>query len=63
VLSAAWAPVDVRVSKAGIDAAVLGAAGGVTHSILRDPADWMRRRHLLDESANGRADQAAAVIG
>jgi predicted NBD/HSP70 family sugar kinase len=46
VLSAAWSPVAVRVSKAGSDAAVLGAAGGVTTAILRDPAEWMRRRDL-----------------
>ena len=46
VLSAAWSPVSVRVSTAGTDAAVLGAAGGVTTAILRDPAEWMRRRDL-----------------
>jgi predicted NBD/HSP70 family sugar kinase len=46
VLSAAWSPVAVRVSRAGSDAAVLGAAGGVTTAILRDPAEWMRRRDL-----------------
>jgi len=46
VLSAAWAPVAVRVSKAGTDAAVLGAAGSITHAILRDPVDWIRRRDL-----------------
>lgn len=44
VLSAAWSPVTVRASAAGVDAAVLGAAGGVTHAILRDPATWVRRR-------------------
>ncbi|GIG62494.1 transcriptional regulator [Longispora fulva] len=44
VLWAAWSPVEVRVSTAGADAAVLGAAGSVTHAILREPADWMRRR-------------------
>jgi predicted NBD/HSP70 family sugar kinase len=46
VLSAAWSPVTVRASSAGTDAAVLGAAGGVTHAILRDPAGWLRRRDL-----------------
>ena len=46
VLSAAWSPVVVRVSTAGTEAAVLGAAGSVTTAILRDPADWMRRRDL-----------------
>jgi predicted NBD/HSP70 family sugar kinase len=54
VLSAAWAPVDVRVSKVGIDAAVLGAAGGVTHAILRDPADWLRRREPAPEGVEDR---------
>jgi predicted NBD/HSP70 family sugar kinase len=60
VLSAAWAPVAVRVSKVGIDAAVLGAAGGVTHAILRDPAEWLRRRDLLGEAVDG---PAASFIG
>jgi predicted NBD/HSP70 family sugar kinase len=47
VLSAAWSPVSVRVSSAGIDAAVLGAAGAVMREILRNPVDWLRRRDLL----------------
>jgi len=34
----------------GIDAAVLGAAGGVTHAILLDPAEWLRRRDLLGDA-------------
>jgi predicted NBD/HSP70 family sugar kinase len=44
VLSAAWSPVTVRAGTAGIDAAVLGAAGAVTRAIMRDPAEWLRRR-------------------
>jgi predicted NBD/HSP70 family sugar kinase len=47
VLSAAWSPVNVRVSAAGPDAAVLGASGSVTRKILRDPVDWLRQRHTL----------------
>lgn len=42
ILSAAWSQVIVRVSAAGSDAAVLGAAGSVTRKILRDPVDWLR---------------------
>jgi predicted NBD/HSP70 family sugar kinase len=47
VLSAAWSPVTVRTGTAGADAAVLGAAGAVTRAIMRDPADWLRRRQNL----------------
>jgi predicted NBD/HSP70 family sugar kinase len=43
ILSAAWSQVIVRVSTAGSDAAVLGAAGSVTRRILRDPVDWLRQ--------------------
>jgi predicted NBD/HSP70 family sugar kinase len=47
VLSAAWAPVTVRAGTAGVDAAVLGAAGAVTRAIMRDPAEWLRRREAV----------------
>jgi predicted NBD/HSP70 family sugar kinase len=52
VLSAAWSPVTVRVSSAGPDAAVLGAAGSVTRGILRDPVDWLRRSARLVAAGN-----------
>jgi predicted NBD/HSP70 family sugar kinase len=52
VLSAAWSPVLVRASSAGIDAAVFGAAGSVTRGILRDPVDFLRRFDMLVAAGN-----------
>jgi predicted NBD/HSP70 family sugar kinase len=43
-LTLAWSPVSVRVSKAGTDASVLGAAGSVIQTILDEPTVWLRRR-------------------
>jgi predicted NBD/HSP70 family sugar kinase len=47
VPSAAWSPVTVRPGAAGAEAAVVGAAGAVTRAIMRDPAEWLRRRKNL----------------
>jgi predicted NBD/HSP70 family sugar kinase len=43
VVTSAWAPVDVLVSRAGTDAAVLGGARTVLDGVLADPASWLRR--------------------
>lgn len=41
VLTAAWAPVTVRPSVLGPDAAVVGAAGSVVREVLTHPARWL----------------------
>lgn len=41
VLGAPWAPVEVRASSVGPDAAVLGAARSVVQGVLDDPAGWL----------------------
>lgn len=41
VLTARWAPVTVRASRLGGDAAVVGAAGSVVRTVLEHPARWL----------------------
>jgi predicted NBD/HSP70 family sugar kinase len=41
VLTAAWAPVTVRASLLGGDAAVVGAAGSVVRGVLDHPSRWL----------------------
>ncbi|WP_425586933.1 ROK family protein [Streptomyces yanii] len=43
VLSSSWSPVRVRISLAGTDASVLGAASSVIRAIIDDPSTWLRR--------------------
>jgi predicted NBD/HSP70 family sugar kinase len=42
-LASSWSPIGIRVSKAGTDASVLGAASSVVQAILDEPAVWLRR--------------------
>jgi predicted NBD/HSP70 family sugar kinase len=44
VLTAAWAPVQLRAATLGPDAAMLGAAGSVLRGVLDDPAAWLALR-------------------
>jgi predicted NBD/HSP70 family sugar kinase len=43
VLTAAWAPVEVRPAPLGPDAAVIGAALSAVDTIRRDPSTWLAR--------------------
>ena len=43
VLTAGWAPVVVRASRLGADAAATGAAGSVVRGVLEHPARWLNR--------------------
>ncbi|TCB95768.1 ROK family transcriptional regulator [Micromonospora zingiberis] len=43
VLTAAWAPVTVRVATLGATAAAVGAAGSVVRRIIARPAGWLAR--------------------
>ncbi|MFJ5899378.1 hypothetical protein ACIQFZ_28805 [Streptomyces sp. NPDC093064] len=43
VLSSSWSPIRVRISLAGTDASVLGAASSVIRAIIDDPSSWLRR--------------------
>ena len=43
VLTAAWAPVEVRPAPLGPDAAVIGAALSAVDKVRRDPNDWLAR--------------------
>jgi predicted NBD/HSP70 family sugar kinase len=46
VLTAGWSPATVRPARLGADAAVLGAAGSVIHSVLEHPAGWLADRDV-----------------
>ena len=43
VLTAGWAPVEVRAAPIGPDAAVIGAALTAVHDVRRDPSTWLAR--------------------
>ncbi|ASW56392.1 ROK family protein [Plantactinospora sp. KBS50] len=43
VVTAGWAPLEVRAALLGPDAAVIGAAGSVIRSVLAQPAHWLTR--------------------
>ncbi|MEW2490605.1 ROK family transcriptional regulator [Streptomyces sp. NPDC048411] len=43
VPSSSWSPIRVRISLAGTDASVLGAASSVIRAIIDDPSTWLRR--------------------
>jgi predicted NBD/HSP70 family sugar kinase len=43
VLTAGWAPVEVRAAPIGPDAAVIGAALTVVDDVRRDPSTWIAR--------------------
>jgi predicted NBD/HSP70 family sugar kinase len=43
VLTAAWAPVEVRPAPLGPDAAVIGAALSAVDKVRRDPNNWLAR--------------------
>ncbi|MEU8023427.1 MULTISPECIES: ROK family transcriptional regulator [Micromonospora] len=44
VLTAGWAPVTVRPSTLGPEAAVVGAAGSVVRRIVAEPVGWLTRQ-------------------